>query len=154
MQFHPGQANNQVHPVIHRAAALCTSSPGSIQACTCLIIHYYPKQTLFSHVRKTPPESSTIHTVKKVKIGLASGSQGRMAARDFEAIGKSILKGAFGHYESQLCTEWPYPSEDREILWARRAWSRACSERGTKAELVSEALRLVSSINYCTAGWL
>jgi hypothetical protein len=62
---------------------------------------------------------------------------------DFEDLGRSILKRAFGHFESRLCTEWPYPDEDNEICWAQRAWSRASSDKGADAELKSQALRLV-----------
>jgi hypothetical protein len=83
---------------------------------------------------------------KKVKINQPSGSRGRVTTRDFEDLGRAILKGAFGHFESRLCTEWPYPDEDREVQWARRAWARANSDKGTDVELMPEALKLVSYI--------
>jgi hypothetical protein len=63
-------------------------------------------------------------------------------------MGKSILKNAFGHYESRLCTEWPYPDENQEIRWAQRAWNTACAEKGSTAELLAQALRLVTTIFY------
>jgi hypothetical protein len=87
--------------------------------------------------------------MKRVKVNPASGSHGRVTARDFEDLGKSILKSAFGHFESRLCTEWAYPDEDQEVQWARRAWSRASSEKGTNTELKPEALKLVNLQYFC-----
>jgi hypothetical protein len=81
--------------------------------------------------------------MKRVKVNPATGSRGRVTARDFEDLGKSILKSAFGHFESRVCTEWAYPDGDQEVHWARRAWSRASSEKGSSTELKSEALKLV-----------
>jgi hypothetical protein len=54
-----------------------------------------------------------------------------------------ILKGAFGHFKSCLCIEWPYLDEDQEMQWACHAWSRASSDKGSDAELRPQALKLV-----------
>jgi hypothetical protein len=95
-------------------------------------------------------ESEVIRAVKKVKVNPGTGSRGRVTTRDFEDLARSILKCAFGHYESRLCTEWPYPDEDEEICWAQRAWSRASSDKRADAELKAQALRLVSPLTYLT----
>jgi hypothetical protein len=101
-------------------------------------------------VWKTPSESDAIRVVKKVKLNPALGSRGRVTTHDFEDMGKAILKGAFGHFESRLCTEWPYPDEDQEMQWAQRAWSRASSDKGSDAELRPQALKLVSYMQLST----
>jgi hypothetical protein len=107
-------------------------------------------QSSSRHIRKAASEPDAIRAVKKVKVNAPSGSRGRITARDFEDLGKSILKCAFGHFESRLCTEWPYPNEEQEISWAQRAWSRACSDKGSDAELTPQALKLVLSSFYST----
>jgi hypothetical protein len=102
------------------------------------------KPTLPSHIWRTPPESNTTHTVKKAKVALPTGTQGRVTVRDFdENIGRSILKGALGHFESRLCMEWPYPDEDREMHWAWHVWTRSSQDWGANANAMLQALKLV-----------
>jgi hypothetical protein len=135
-----------VHPVIDVATALraiLVQLHLGISALLHVVIHRHLNLALSSRVRRTPPPPDATHTVKKVRVALASGSRGRITTRDFKDGGKSILRGAFGHFESRLCTEWPYPDEDQEIDWAKRAWSRASRDKGVNAELMPQALRLV-----------
>jgi hypothetical protein len=129
---HPVHSSSSPQPHHSSPALRGNSSPPRL--------HHVPSR----RVRKTPPEVDAIRASKKLKISQASGSRGRVTTRDFEDLGRAILKGAFGHFESRLCTEWPYPDEDREVQWARRAWARANSDKGTDVELMPEALRLVS----------
>jgi hypothetical protein len=51
-------------------------------------------------VRKAASELEVIRAVKKVKVNPGTGSRGRVTTRDFEDLGRSILKRAFGHFES------------------------------------------------------
>jgi hypothetical protein len=73
----------------------------------------------------------------------SSGTRGRPVARDFDELGKAVLSTAQLRYEAYVCTQWPYPSVDQQIDWAREAWASACRNRDAYGELTDKIVKLV-----------
>ncbi|KAG2739605.1 hypothetical protein P692DRAFT_20755194 [Suillus brevipes Sb2] len=65
-------------------------------------------------------------------------SKGRVAARDYEVA--QLIKYAISHFCVRLTSEYAYPDQMTQVLWAKEAWKEACKcyemEMGYNGEII------------------
>ncbi|TBU21789.1 hypothetical protein BD311DRAFT_782729 [Dichomitus squalens] len=86
------------------------------------------------HARQSPAQ--TVHSEQSKSLATSSRPpfkddkvpKGKPKASDYEAHASRMIVRACRFYSVLICTEDPFPDDEKQVLWADKAWLSVCQE--------------------------